>query len=287
MLPDEAGIRAEPPPPQGVAEGDHLCGARACLVLREDPAEERTHGQHVEHLRFHRGGIHALGLVARTQREVVLLVSGERLERDVLVVPVHEVRRRHRRALPRGRLAHVHHAIRARVWQRAEQHMIDDREGRGGTADTQCEGQNRDEAEARRLDERADAEPEIVKLHGKRSGSRRSGWTVVSRARESAAFEDERRDLSAAPERDANTGEPGSRATAPKATGAIDLTQRLAKDTLTHVRRHQALDPDRGILTHGRHPAAACRTRRAPRRRTCEWPTTRPLPLRRACSAAP
>ena len=82
---------------------------------------------------------------------------------------------------------------------------------------------------------------------GNAPDSRRSGSTVVSRARESAAFEDERGHLSAAPECDANTGEPGSRATAPKAAGAIGLAQRLAKDTLTHLRRHQALDPDRGI----------------------------------------
>ena len=205
----------------------------------------------------------------------------------ILVVPVHEVRRRHGRAPPLGRLAHVHDAVRARIRQRTQQDVIDDREGRGGTADAQGEGQNRDEAEAWRLDERADAETEILKLHGKRSGSRRSGLTIVRRASESAAFEDERRDLNAAPECDANTGEPRSARDGAEGDRR-DRSHAAPRGRHAHAfRRHQALDPDRGIVTHGRHRAAACRTRPAPRRRTPAWPTTRPRLLRRACSAAP
>ncbi len=162
LTPDDGRIAVEAAAPQRVAQDDHVRAVHAIVGRLKTSADDRRDAEHVEVAGADALAFQALGSIASGDRRPPRLEDRDRLEivcaLDVLAV--------HREGAVALRAVAVllddrDDAIRAGVRERREQERVHGAEDRGRAADPDREGHDRDEREAGRRGQAADAVPEI------------------------------------------------------------------------------------------------------------------------------
>jgi hypothetical protein len=194
MAADRRRVAAEDPPPQCVAQEDHLLVPDLTLGVGEGPAQGGTNGHHAEKGRSHirhadPGGkpVQAEGEAAVIEERLVL----ERGDRAQAVIVVGDARDRTvGDTRLRVAVAHQDDPVRLGNRKRTEEDVVDHGEEGGVCPDTQGEGQNHRDAERAIPQEqpqsqskvacepvhepsRARGHPSITVTHGSSSGFRR------------------------------------------------------------------------------------------------------------------
>ena len=163
-LPDDARVAAEALPPVRVAEHQHRLGPEIVVAVAERPAVERLHAEHVEEVRRHHPGQHAVRLAPVEQGERHAVVLDEAVERRELLPVVADLLDREgdvRRAGPLRLLAGEHELVPVGIRQRPQQHAVDEAEDGGVGADAEPEGDHHHQAVARRPEQRSHAVPHV------------------------------------------------------------------------------------------------------------------------------
>ena len=160
---EHAGFAPEARLPNSMAQhhGGHRLGS--VVLGTEDTSQLRPHAQQRKHLRGEVGVVHALRLAFATEIDRPEAEGPHRLERPAHALPVAVVRRGQLRVpIARFGFPEPHQAVRLRERQRAEQHVVGDREGGRGRAHPQRGHHDRGERETGRAAERASCVREVL-----------------------------------------------------------------------------------------------------------------------------
>ena len=188
---DEAGITAEPPAPQRVAEDDDAVAAVHFVVDGERPAQGGCDPQHPEEIGRGAQGAEVLGLRAGLVERVAGAGGrGQRLEDVLPGRPVEVVLRRYRAEGRRiaGRVgfgrrrppfAHRHEAVVLVERQAAEDDGVDDGEDGGAGADAECQDDQCHDGRRWRRDQGADGVTQVGAHGSFGRPSRTSGWRTT------------------------------------------------------------------------------------------------------------
>ncbi len=184
---EDAGVAAESPLPESLAQEDDAVGARLLLLRAERPAEDRSLPERRERPRRDLPPVDALGLAHGVRRpahgaedEVLPVVAGDGLEDRALVAQVLEVRHgeAHLRDLLRP-LGEEHEAPGLRVRQGPQQDGVHHAEDRGVGADAERERGHGDDGEAGRAPQRAHREANVPPEVVHRLTSSRLSWGIL------------------------------------------------------------------------------------------------------------
>ena len=149
LLIEDAGVAAEAPLPERVAEHGDRLRARLVFVIGEEAAPQGIDAQRLEQLSRHHAAGQPLGLARARQVVALAAVDADVLEDLVLRPPVLVVRVSDGHLINlRARLPQVDEPLGFGVGQRLEQHRIDDAEDGRRRADAERQRQHRDEGEA-------------------------------------------------------------------------------------------------------------------------------------------
>ena len=157
-LPDDVRVGAEALLPVGVAEDEDRLGPEVVVGVAERPAVQRLHAEHVEEVRRHHPGQHAVRLAPVQQRERHAVVLDEAVHgRELLPVVAYLLDREGDvgRAGPLRLLPGEHQLVPVGVGQRPQQDPVDEAEDGGVGADAEPEGQHHGQGVPRRPEQRA------------------------------------------------------------------------------------------------------------------------------------
>ena len=190
-LPDDARVAAEALLPVREAEDEHRLRAEIVVAVPERAAVQRLHAEHVEEVRRHHPGEHAVRLAAVEQGERHPVVLHEAVERGELRPVVADLLDREGdvgRAGPRRLLPGEDQLVTVGVRQGPQEHAVDEAEDRRVRPDAEPEGRHHHQGVARRSAQCAQAVPHVPGQrfqHGPAStfrfpGASRSGREIVA-----------------------------------------------------------------------------------------------------------
>jgi hypothetical protein len=145
---------------------------RPILVGRERPAERGADPEHVEIIRAHSHGGHALSFAVGDERGGPRTHDGNRLERSASRAVVHGGREPDVRRGPVGvAIAERDQPVWRRIRQRAKQRRVDNREDGGVGADAERQGEQRRGRESRSAREHPHRIAEVLHQHVNRGNA--------------------------------------------------------------------------------------------------------------------
>ncbi len=120
------------------------------LELREPTSAHRPHAERLKRAVGDDERAYSLRLTEASQRRGILTPQTDAGQRPVLI-PVREIQRRIGTEIiyihAWSGMPDPHELVRVRIWQRLDQHRVDDAEDRGGRADAERERQHRSKRE--------------------------------------------------------------------------------------------------------------------------------------------
>ncbi len=165
-LADDTLVAAVAPLPELVAQQHDAGAARRFVALDEGSPAQRGHAERVEEVRADRRALHALRAFAAREREEGRREAGDRLELRALAPPVEEVRVGSLAPVElflRVRLPEVDEPRRVFEGQRPQERRVHDREDGAVGADAQRQRHDRDQSEARLLQQHAHRVSHVLK----------------------------------------------------------------------------------------------------------------------------
>ena len=158
--PDDGAVAQEPAPPIAMGEDDRLRRARRVVRLREPAAQQRLHVERIQDAMGHHQHSRQFGLPRTSDGCDAETPQSEVLKRPVLVAirEVHRRRTTHAGVTgrhPRRGVPDANQCLRVRIWERTDQHALDDAEDGGVAADAQRQRQHHGGRECRILSEAA------------------------------------------------------------------------------------------------------------------------------------
>ena len=172
-FPDEFGIGVEPALPKPLADYDYVVVAFTKFVLGEAAAANRLNAEHGKQTRGHHGASDPLRHFAGGEIKIDVIKARD-LETLQLLRVIEIFRGRDRDLIQalRGKfLPQENELLRILVWQRANQQRVDQAEHGGVRADRERHGNDGNEGEARRVDQAAKGQTEILNHKFRWTGS--------------------------------------------------------------------------------------------------------------------
>src|SRR5712692_5025885 len=161
---EDVGIGAEMTLPKVVTQHHYVGSALVVLSRNEGAAAFGLDSQQGEKIVRHSGDAHSLGLACASERQRSTLVCAYLSETLAFVTQPHKFHRSQASLRKTGRrqsVVDLHQVIRLLVWQRAQDHRVDNAEDRGVRANTQRQGEYCDSREAGSLKQASNTEPNV------------------------------------------------------------------------------------------------------------------------------